>query len=143
MYRLGIIRHTHERTLELCEKLVRKVCDRVELVNEVPFSKALEATYEIGSSESDWVLVLDADVLIKPDTFNFNLNNFTTPVVMTRCWDYYLGKDREAGVRFYRPDFMKANIKNINSSVVRPEANVILRNYSSSNVVTATHGEHQ
>ena len=62
-----IIRSAGERTLEACKKLsgYQVPPENVFVIQERPFSKAVEVCFEIGIREGNkWTLALDADILL-------------------------------------------------------------------------------
>lgn len=64
-----IIRSVGERTEDLCYRLINKQISskNIHIVNEKPFTNAIEKTFDIGIEKNrKWTLVIDADVLIKP-----------------------------------------------------------------------------
>src|SRR5690606_39569755 len=64
-----IVRTAGERTFELSHSLLlaQVPADRVLVVDERPFEKALRRTYELGIEHAArWTMTLDADVLLRP-----------------------------------------------------------------------------
>lgn len=64
-----IVRETGERTREACLSVVRRQLpdDRIRVISERPFSRAVRRGLEIGASQRPaWLFTLDADVLLTP-----------------------------------------------------------------------------
>lgn len=62
-----IIRSSGERTVDCCYEIAcdQAGSDNVHMINEVPFSKAVETTFEIGLKKNkEWTLAIDADIIL-------------------------------------------------------------------------------
>jgi hypothetical protein len=66
-----IIRSVGERTEKVCHSLLASQAgpnSRIHIVREMPFSKALQACYEVGIEEKKkWTVCVDADHLLRDD----------------------------------------------------------------------------
>ena len=64
-----IVRGAGERTTQLCYELIARIVpeERITLIEERPFTKAIRKTLELGAASGQtWTVVIDADVLIDP-----------------------------------------------------------------------------
>ena len=130
-----IIREANERTLPLCRELLESEVgkDKVVVVSEVPFTKALEKTYEIGIERGcPWTLVIDADVLIREGAIEYLLrvaesvdgNIFK---IYGKVLDKLVGGPRHGGIHLYRTACLREAITMIphKNNSVRPECDTI------------------
>jgi hypothetical protein len=72
-----VIRTAGERTTELCKRLVLEQVpeNNVFIVKEVPFTKAVKRTFEIGIENSlPWTMAVDADILLTRDAVREMIN---------------------------------------------------------------------
>ena len=131
----AVIRSAGERTEQMCLQLLGKqvAADRIRIVREVPFEKALLSCYQIGiHSGADWLLTLDADVLLLPDAVESlvseaermpdhfcQVEGFVFDNLL-RCW-------RPAGNRVYRVAHLAQAMRAVPSpgTELRPERAVL------------------
>jgi hypothetical protein len=131
----AVIRSAGERTELICLQLLGQQLaeDQIRVVREVPFERALLSCYEIGiNSGSDWLLTLDADVLLLPNAVecliaeaqkmpgNFcQVEGFIFDNIF-RCW-------RPAGNRVYRVAHLPQAIRAVPppGAEIRPERAVL------------------
>jgi hypothetical protein len=125
-----IIRSVGERTLNLCRRIVQCQVDptNIVVINEVPFSKAVRKTFEIGLDfKLPWTLAVDADVLLEknaistiiskaerelPNTFSFNVKSF----------DKFFVSPRYGGPHLYRSSLLEKALSCLPSEeFIRPE----------------------
>lgn len=131
-----VIRSVHERTESLCTKLLNEVFHKknITVIHEYPFSKALRKSFEIGiDSEKEWLLCIDADVLISKEGISTllektrdvheNLFGFQGTVI-----DKFFAGSRGAGNHLYRSALLPKAIEQLSpEEVIRPENYVISR----------------
>lgn len=130
-----IIREANERTLPLCRELLESEVgkDRVIVVSEVPFTKALKRTYEIAIERgSSWTLVVDADVLIREGAIEYLLRvaesvDSNVFEIQGNVLDKLIGGPRDGGIHLYRTACLHQAITKIppDKEAVRPEFDTI------------------
>jgi hypothetical protein len=130
-----VLRSAGERTKDLAYRLLCSDAseDQVHLIEEVPFSRAVQRTLEIGVDEGrKWTAAVDADILVRrgaladlvelaeqaPDTL-FELEG--------RIWDKLFGGAREGGIHLYRTNLIPEALTylDVEAAVHRPEFTVI------------------
>ena len=127
-----IIRSVDERTTAICKKLIsdQGISDRkIFIVNEIPFSKAMKTSFQIGISEGvKWTYCVDADVLLKPGSIAEMLQyaekqSASTCEIQGFVMDKFFGGPRQAGNHLYRTSLLPKVIKNIpeEGTNIRPE----------------------
>lgn len=132
-----IIREANERTLPLCRELLESEFgkDKVVVVSEVPFTKALKKTYEIGIERGcPWTLVIDADVLIREGAIEYLLRvaesvDSNVFEIQGKVLDKLIGGARDAGNHLYRTAHLREAITKIphKNNSARPEYDTIRR----------------
>lgn len=67
-----VIRSIGERTTDVCRKIIEDQVpiDNIYNINERPFSEAVKKTLEVGVKSGKWLIAVDADVLLYPDTIS-------------------------------------------------------------------------
>ncbi len=130
-----VLRTAGERTAELARKLVesQKPYNEVFVIQEVPFGRAVEKTFEIGiESGKKWTIGMDADVLLTSKAIA-TLVNFAESrkdyvfEVEGRLFDKLFGGPRWCGLHLYRTAMLDRalEIAKRRDSVHRPEFHVI------------------
>ena len=69
-----VIRTNEERTIELIHQTVsdQVPAENIRVINEKPFFKAVQKTFEIGSqNDSPYLLALDGDILLFPEAVQY------------------------------------------------------------------------
>lgn len=131
-----VIRSSNERTIDLCEFLIKAQfnTDQIFLIKEEPFSKAVQKTFEIGiENKKKWTLAIDADVLIFPDSINRMLEKADSlkQEVLSKIFVYQgfvacnLFKNfRAGGLHLYKTEFLPTAINFISheEGILRPES---------------------
>jgi len=130
-----IVRSCGERTTRQAVALLSKIfdIDDIEVVREVPFEKALRATYEIGiASGREWAFVMDADVLPSPRRLRQALTSRADRVEDVFVFrglvlDKFFGWPREVGNYIYRTSLLGTALDLIPraGAKVRPEFSTI------------------
>ncbi|TVR19336.1 MAG: hypothetical protein EA391_00920 [Balneolaceae bacterium] len=132
------VRSAGERTEVAC---IRSIVsegigqEQIHIVKEAPFKKALEMCFTIAiESDAKWLLTLDADMILLPDT----LQKFLTEAekipanylqIQAKILDKIFGDSRKGGPRLYRVEHLKKALT-ISQSLkdhIRPESNIINR----------------
>jgi len=131
-----IIREANERTLPLCRELIASVVgsDKIFVVSEIPFTKALKKTYEVAIKKGfPWTLVVDADVLIKMGAIEYLLRvaqcvDSNVFEIQGRVLDKLIGGARDGGYHLYRTAYLPEAIRKIphDKAVAQPENYTIL-----------------
>jgi len=105
----------------------------VQLVNEIPFSKAIQKSFELGiDSGKDWMLCIDADVLLGYNDIK-SLLKVTEAVpdhvfeIQGLVRDKFIPVNRPAGNHLYRMSYAKEAIKCIpkEGTSLRPESTML------------------
>lgn len=66
-----VIRSVGERSLPLCTKAIQSQTDDFTVIQVLPFIRAVEKTFEVGSgSKKKWLLAVDADVVLNNDAIS-------------------------------------------------------------------------
>ena len=126
-----VIRTVGERTFEVCRALLLKQVptDVVEIVNECPFEKAVQCTFEIGiRSGAKWTMTLDADVLLRDGVvkdFVAEAEGLPENYIQLEglIHDKLTGIYRNGGPRMWRTQHLKDALQQIPASgtTIRPE----------------------
>ncbi len=127
-----IIRSAHERTEQLCRKLILEQGineKNLFIVREVPFSASLHKSFETGiKNDLPWTLCIDADVLLRPGSIKYMLEiaqkqKDKTFGIQCLVMDKFFGGPRSAGNHLYRTSFLDKVIRKIPAEGVnvRPE----------------------
>jgi len=128
-----IIRSAGERTEELCRKMILEqgINEKdIHMIHEVPFSKALKTSYELGiKSGKKWTFCVDADVLLRPGSIEKMIELAESAPkkvcqVQGYILDKFFGGIRRGGVHVYRTELLhKALTKIPDEGInVRPES---------------------
>jgi len=130
-----VIRHSGERTFELCQALVKKAVPaaNVATVTGVPFSQTLRRSFEMGIERRlEWTLVVDADILIRPTAVQSLMR--MAPLLGGKVFELQgkimdrLGGIRTGGPKLYRTALLPQALASIpDEDVPRPEETTILR----------------
>lgn len=127
-----VIRAAGERTVKVCEKLIREeIGGKAECITIecTPFEEAIKKAFRIGiESGRKWLVTVDADVLIKKggivDLINFG-DSMSRKVFQYEgyLYDGLLLKYRQGGVKVYRGDLLPRAISMIPEpgTQIRPE----------------------
>lgn len=131
-----ILRECGERTADSAHQLLGQLFEPTQLhrVHEVPFSKAVRTSFEIGlQAARPWTLCIDADVLVYErglrellavaalqDSRVFELQGFVG--------DKFFGTFRPAGNHLYRTEHLPAALQRIpaEGTTTRPEHTTIV-----------------
>lgn len=127
-----IIRSAHERTESLCRKLIIEQGvpeNQVHVVREIPFSKAMKRSFEIGLQENrKWTYCIDADVLMRPGsiktmTESAEKEKSNVCEIQGFVIDKFFGGPRQAGNHLYRTSLLTEVIRCIpeEGTDIRPE----------------------
>lgn len=132
-----IIRTVSERTAKLCYEQVMKQVpkENIYIINEIPFTEALHKTYEIGIRQNrKWTFVVDADVLILPNTINqlikiADKENDDVFEIQGLIYDKFFLVNRPAGNHLYRTNLLSKAIDFISKQQesIRPEYDTITK----------------
>jgi hypothetical protein len=151
-----IVRTCGERTTGLAVRLLAEIfpVDDIEVIQEVPFEKALRATYEVAiASGREWAFVMDADVLPSPsrllEAFALCADR-TKDVFVFRglVLDKFFGWPREVGNYIYRTEYLGTALDLVpdSGSAVRPEFATIsamhARGYAMQTIEAHTYAVH-
>ena len=127
-----VIRASGERTEELCKYIVEKQVpkDQVFLINEKPFWKAVQRTFEIGIEDGrKWTLAVDADVLLKEGAVSemveqASLEGEGLYIYQGYVEDYVFGEPREGGPHLYSTAWLQSalGVLESNGESLRPES---------------------
>ncbi|MCH6236513.1 hypothetical protein [Cognataquiflexum rubidum] len=127
-----VVRSAGERTIEPCRNLLLELfpTSDVQLISEVPFSKAVEKSFKLGiNSGKEWLACIDADVLIsKEQTIKFFEFAFNSPpdlfCIQSLILDKFFPIKRPSGIHLYRTKLCEKAIKFIPKEglSLRPES---------------------
>lgn len=126
-----IIRQSGERTIDLCKRFVEDQVDsrNIMVINEVPFSKAVRRTFEIGLDfKFPWTLAIDADVLIQENAVRAMISKAECELENTfsfnfRVHDKFFTSPRYGGPHLYRTNIFHKALKYFPSEeTIRPES---------------------
>ena len=111
-----VIRSVGERTEALCKSIILGQGvpnSNTVIVNETPFSKALDKSFSIGiENDLPWTLCIDADVLLRPNALKqlisvANKQNDRVCEVQGFVLDKFHGGVRYGGPHLYRTSLLK------------------------------------
>lgn len=132
-----ILRAAGERSLDASLALVHAQVprDRVFVVEERPFERALRTTYERGIQQaSKWTVTLDADVLLQDGAIAALIGEAermpeSYVQIEGRIFDKLTGLFRQAGHRVYRTSLLKEALRHVPepATVLRPEYETLLK----------------
>lgn len=127
-----IIRNVGERTLDSCHKIISNQIntDNIFVINEVPFSKAVLKTFQIGiERKKEWTLVIDADLLLKDNAIKEMITKAKTKseklyVYQGMILDYLFGTYRFGGPHLYKTSVLPKALKIVENNLleIRPES---------------------
>ncbi|MDN3667878.1 hypothetical protein QWY93_00800 [Echinicola jeungdonensis] len=127
-----IVRSSNERTENNCKQLLEQLFEKesIDIVHEIPFSAAIKRSFEIAiKSRKDWLLCIDADVLISKIGLEKVLSKLDKYSKKTFCvqgliLDKFFGIFRPAGNHFYNIHHLKKAINYIpkDGETLRPES---------------------
>ncbi len=126
-----IIRSFKERSIEICLNSVLTEIDQenVFLIQETPFAKAVQKTFEIGISENKkWTLAIDADLILLPNSISTMLNQAKAYdnlyVYQGHILDKFRCGVRQGGPHLYKTENLEIAIELIKSDQanLRPES---------------------
>ncbi len=130
-----VIRSAGERTEQLCKKLLLGVVDasQINIIREVPFESALRKSFFIGTkSDSKWLLVIDADLLVLPDSIRKIVDEANAEPddvfhIQGIIFDKFFRDYRKAGPRIYRVNTLKKamDLIPVDGEEIRPEYSTI------------------
>ena len=130
-----VVRTAEERTEAVCMDLMRKLHseNNVFRVQEKPFAKALEKSFNIGLQQGKkWLLCNDADVLPSPFLLDFLSKEVAAHQedvfeYHTRVFDKFYGGIRPGGIKLYNTKALDEALKMIPNvyKSTRPESDVI------------------
>lgn len=124
-----IIRSAGERTENLCISLSEKH-GAVHVIKAVPFGESIRQTYlQAIKTGQKWTTVIDADVLLYPDTIAMAIAELDNQPQNVFCLDgktddKIMMKDRRAGVHIYRTALLEKALQYIDNNHIKPESNV-------------------
>ena len=127
-----IIRSVGERTEALCKKLIiEQGVPEIDvfIVNEVPFSKSLLYSLELGVKQAKkYTLCIDADVLLRPNAIKTLVDVFEVLPqniceIQGYVYDKFFGGARSGGIHLYRTSLLPKMIELVknNQETIRPE----------------------
>lgn len=133
-----IVRSVGERTEQKCIEYLENIFGRenVFLVkNKVPFSKAVEETFQIGLKQNKkWTLAIDADVFLFKDKITqffddaerFSLRESKLYCLEGKLFDKFSQTYREVGFHLYKTKALKKAMKFVEDGTndIRPETYV-------------------
>lgn len=134
-----IVRAAGERTVDACCAILAQQVPSANIVTlcEAPFVRAVQRTFEIGIAENrPWTLVIDADVLLRPDAVSTLLNWGIEAAdhvfeVQGMVLDKLMGGPRAAGNHLFRTSLLPQALEHARSdgaaNSLRPETYVMRR----------------
>lgn len=131
-----VLRSIGERTTAACERLLEQQVpsECLHRVEDLSIPESVLRPYEIGVAENrPWTVVVDADVLPRPDMLKTLLNagrreSDSVFAVESRVRDKFYGGDRIAGNTLYRTDQLETALeigRQADDEAGRPETAVI------------------
>jgi hypothetical protein len=129
-----VIRSVGERTTNLCKRLVQEQVpsENIFVIEEIPFSKAVRRTFEIGLSNNlSWTVAVDADILLADQALSQALSLATQADENIfrfngRVVDNFFGGMRFICPHIYRTSLLELALANIpDESSIRPENAVV------------------
>jgi len=132
---LIVIRAAGESTVDKCKELIENSDGghQVEVITEVPFSKAVKKTFELGLDYNrDWTLAVDADVLVKENGISelVALANSLPEYffrIEGKLLDRFCGFPRNVGMHLYRTPLFTNAMQFLSQTemTIRPESRVV------------------
>jgi hypothetical protein len=127
-----VIRYAGEATLpSLRSQVFKEVQQRnVFIVEEIPFSKAVEKTFSIGiANDKEWTLALDADLLLLPNAIekliqSGNKCKENLYIYQAYILDWFRGGLKYGGPHLYKTCNLNKALEfvNVNRNNLRPES---------------------
>lgn len=130
-----VVRSVNERTTDVSVGLLKDIFQQntIQIVNETPFARALEKTFQIGIKENrKWLICIDADVLVsKSGLINliskieeYSENTFE---IQGLVLDKFFNRRRPAGNHIYRTELLPKALPWIKDAYkeIRPESFII------------------
>jgi len=128
-----VLRTVGERTTNLCLDLIQQqiIEKNIFIINEVPFSKAVSRTFEIGlENDLPWTIAIDADVLLKKNGLRSLIAEAEqTPFAFfkgnAKAHDKFLGWARYLPPHIYSTKFLAKALDSMPQNFgLRPETEV-------------------
>lgn len=125
---MAVVRTFGERTEAECVKRVRKQLADVQVIHVEPFAEAVRECFRLAiNSKADWLLTVDADVLLNSGAVASLLNQAKTLdgwQIVGIVKDKLAGRARMAGVRLYRIAALPEALPLVSNDEVRPEGSI-------------------
>ena len=129
-----VIRSVGERTTELCRYIIEQqvFSKNVFVINEIPFSKAVQKTFTIGLDNNlPWTIAIDADVLTSSKGLRRLVScaeTYQEPFFKGNCRgvDKYFGSVRTICPHIYHTSYFEFAIKAFpQEEFLRPESHIL------------------
>ena len=127
-----VIRSSGERTVDCCYEIAcnQAGSNNVHKINEVPFSKAVERTFEIGLNKNkEWTLAIDADIILAENAIQNMIHKASflgdkLYIYQGYVIDKVFGTAREGGPHLYKTAHLTDAIKALKRTKnnLRPES---------------------
>lgn len=127
-----IIRSSGERTVDCCYEIACNQVgfDNVYKINEVPFSKAVKKTFEIGLEKNkEWTLAIDADIILAENAIQNMIQSASKIgdklyIYQGYVIDQIFGTAREGGPHLYKTAHLSDAIDALKrtENTMRPES---------------------
>ena len=127
-----VIRSFNERSIAICFNSIISEIDKcnIFLIQETPFSKAVQKTFEIGISENrKWTLAIDADLILLPNAISIMLSraeahNGNPYVYQGHILDKFRCGIRQGGPHLYKTEHLNIALELIkqDETNLRPES---------------------
>lgn len=127
-----IIRSSGERTVDCCYEIACNQAgfDNVHKINEVPFSKAVKRTFEIGLEKNkEWTLAIDADIILAENAIKNMIESASKIgdklyIYQGYVIDQIFGTAREGGPHLYKTAHLSDAIDALKrtENTMRPES---------------------
>jgi hypothetical protein len=124
-----IVRTCGERTTNKCIELASKQGE-VEVINARPFSESIKQTYLTAIKyDQKWIPVIDADVLLSPDTIRQAVRELENRTPQTFCLDgktddKIMMKPRRAGIHIYQRSLLEQALQYLDPAHIKPESQI-------------------
>jgi hypothetical protein len=122
-----IVRTCGERTTNKCIELASKH-GKVEVIDTRPFSESIKQTYLMAiTCNQKWIPVIDADVLLAPDTIRQAIQELEQRTPQTFCLDgktddKIMMKPRRAGIHIYQRSLLEQALRYLDPTHIKPES---------------------
>lgn len=130
-----VVRAAGERTLKVCMDLIMHEVDtqNIFVVEEKPFSKALEKTFKIGMDQNKkWTLAIDADLLLLPNAIKYIVDGGAKYsdelyVYQGKILDKFRGDLKHGGPHLYNTRNLSVGLKALEKTKhnMRPESTLV------------------